>query len=175
MFSERNTKMQSCLGFQLASLSSFPIMITVTSLISKKDGGYQLFIFVISFVLFTELEYIALLNPKVEVMTTRQLVRVHLWCLKVFFSRRGYQCGVWRFLGSQWLRARLCCRKISDSIFWLYYFTPRWLAGAMPCPKKVHKKYIQRKDRNRQETKTFLPYFPLFTWWMDEPTLRPKT
>ena len=25
----------------------------------------------------------------------------------------------------QGLRARLCCRKISDSIFWLYYFTPR--------------------------------------------------
>ena len=84
-------------------------------------------------------------------------------------------CGVWRFLGSQWLRARLCCHKISDSIFWLYYFTPRWLAGAMPCPKKVQKKYTQRKDRNRQETKTFLPYFPLFTWWMDEPTLHPKT
>ena len=45
----------------------------------------------------------------------------------------------------------------------------------MPCPKKVQKKYTKRKDRNRQETKTFLPYFPLFTWWMDEPTLRPKT
>ena len=33
-----------------------------------------------------------------------------------------------RFEGTcegQGLRARLCCRKISDSIFWLYYFTPR--------------------------------------------------
>ena len=58
------------------------------------------------------------------------------------------QCGVWRYLGDQWLRARLCCRKISDSIFWLYYSTPRWLAGAMPCPKKVQKKYTKRKDRN---------------------------
>ena len=45
----------------------------------------------------------------------------------------------------------------------------------MPCPMKVQKKYTKRKDRNRQETKTFLPYFPLFTWWMGEPTLRPKT
>ena len=25
----------------------------------------------------------------------------------------------------QGLRARLCCRKISDSIFWLHCFTPR--------------------------------------------------
>ena len=57
--------------------------------------------------------------------------------------------GVWRYLGGQGLRARLCCRKISDSIFWLYYYTPRWLAGAMPCPKKVQKKYTKRKDRNR--------------------------
>ena len=49
----------------------------------------------------------------------------------------------------QGLRARLCCRKISDSIFWLYYFTTRWLTGTMPCPKKVQKKYTKRKDRNR--------------------------
>ena len=28
------------------------------------------------------------------------------------------------FFEGQWLRARLCCHKISDSIFWLYYFTP---------------------------------------------------
>ena len=49
------------------------------------------------------------------------------------------------FYGSQWLRARLCCRKISDSIFWLFCFTPHWLVGVMPCPKKVHKKYTKRK------------------------------
>ena len=85
----------------------------------------------------------------------------------ITFKKNKNVWGLKGFLGSQWLRARLCCRKISDSIFWLYYFTPRWLAGAMPCPKKVQKKYTKRKDRNRQETKTFLPYFPLFTWWMD--------
>ena len=68
---------------------------------------------------------------------------------------------------SQWLRARLCCRKISDSIFWLHCFTPRWLAGTMPCPRKSQKKYTKRKDRNRWETKTFLLYFPLFTGWRD--------
>ena len=33
-----------------------------------------------------------------------------------------------KFLGSQWLRARLCCRKISDSIFLviLLYPTLTW-------------------------------------------------
>ena len=68
----------------------------------------------------------------------------------VVYAFAGHMlCGVWRYLGGQWLRARLCCRKISDSIFWLYYFTPRWLAGVMPCPKKVQKKYTKRKDRNR--------------------------
>ena len=49
-----------------------------------------------------------------------------------------------RFEGQE-LRARLCCRKISDSIFWLYYFTPRWLAGVMPCPKKVQKEIYKKK------------------------------
>ena len=53
------------------------------------------------------------------------------------------------FYEGQALRARLCCRKISDSIFWLYYFTPRWLAGAMPCPKKVHKNYTKGKDKKQ--------------------------
>ncbi len=34
---------------------------------------------------------------------------------------------LWDFEGfkSQGLRASLCCRKISDSIFWLHCFTPR--------------------------------------------------
>ena len=59
------------------------------------------------------------------------------------------------------LRAKLCCRKISDSIFWLYYFTPRWLAGGMPCPKKVQKKYAKGKDKKqiRDENISFILSF----------------
>ena len=58
-------------------------------------------------------------------------------------------CGIWRLFEGQGLRARLCCRKISDSIFWLRCFTPRWLAGAMPCPKKVPKE-MYKKKRQKQ-------------------------
>ena len=47
-----------------------------------------------------------------------------MWCLKVF-RVEVTNVGVEGFLGGQGLRARLCCRKISDSIFWLCYFTPR--------------------------------------------------
>ena len=57
------------------------------------------------------------------------------------------------------LRARLCCRKISDSIFCLYYFTPRWLAGAMPCPKKVQKKYTKEKIETDKRRKHFFHTF----------------
>ena len=69
--------------------------------------------------------------------------------------------GLEGFYEGQWLRARLCCRKISDSIFWLYYFTPRWLAGAMPGPKKVHKKYTKGKDKKqiRDENISFILSF----------------
>ena len=56
---------------------------------------------------------------------------LYLWCLKAFEG--------------QGLRARLCCRKISDSIFWLHCFTPRWLTGAMPCPKESPKRNIQKE------------------------------
>ena len=47
-----------------------------------------------------------------------------VWGLKVF-SVEVTNVEFERFLGCQWLKARLCCRKISDSIFWLYCFTPR--------------------------------------------------
>ena len=67
--------------------------------------------------------------------------------------------GFKRVLEGQGLRARLCCRKISDSIFWLYYFTPRWLAGAMPCPKKVQKKYTKRKIETDKRRKHFFHTF----------------
>ena len=79
----------------------------------------------------------------------------------------GY-VGFESFYGSQWLRARLCCRKISDSIFWLFCFTPRWRGwrcNALPKegPWEICKERIETDKRR----KTFLSYFPLFTWWMD--------
>ena len=62
--------------------------------------------------------------------------------------------------------------SISDSIFWLFYFTPMLVSQCNPLPKKVPKELYKRKDSNRQETKAFLLYFPLFTWFnihsMDE-------
>ena len=74
--------------------------------------------------------------------------------------RRGHQCGFWRFLWGQWLRARLCCRKISDSIFWLYYFTPRWLAGECPAQRKskrnIQKEKIETDKRRKHFFHTFL-------------------
>ena len=59
------------------------------------------------------------------------------------------------FYGSQWLRARLCCRKISDSIFWLFCFTPRWLGRCNALPKEGPQEIYKGKYRNRQETKNF--------------------
>ena len=53
-----------------------------------------------------------------------------------FLSSGFTNVGFKRFLGSRWLRARLCCRKISDSIFWLFSFTPRWLGQCNALPKE---------------------------------------
>ena len=69
----------------------------------------------------------------------------------------------------QGLRARLCCRKISDSIFWLYYFTPRWLAGAIPCPNKVQKKYTKEKiETNKRRKHFFHTFFYLLGEWTNQ-------
>ena len=72
-----------------------------------------------------------------------------------------YICGIWRFFEGQGLRARLCCRKISDSIFWLHCFIPRWLASAMPCPKKVPKEMYKKKGQKeiRDENISFILSF----------------
>ena len=90
------------------------------------------------------------LNVKTILFETIQLdqkICVHMWDLKGLLKGQG-------------LRARLCCRKISDSIFWLYYFTPRWLAGAMPCLKKskrnIQKEKIETDKRQKHFFHTFL-------------------
>ena len=60
----------------------------------------------------------------------------------------------------QWLRARLCCRKISDSIFWLYYFTHvDWLAQCLAQRKSkrnIHKEKIETDKRRKHFFHTFL-------------------
>ena len=68
----------------------------------------------------------------VWVNTTHDLI---LWNLKAFEG--------------QGLKARLCFHKISDSIFWLHCFTPRQLAGTMPCPKKVPKELYKKKKQKQ--------------------------
>ena len=72
-------------------------------------------------------------------------------------------------LEGQGLRARLCCRKISDSIFWLHCFTPRWLAGAMPCPKKVPKElYKKKKKRLKQIRDEDVSFILSFIYWVQQ-------
>ena len=81
---------------------------------------------------------------------------------------RVNQCGVWRFYrrGSpMWgLKIFMIVSGLGQDCVAVRYLTPYFgylvlphvdLAGAMPCPKKVHKKYKKREDRNRQETKNF--------------------
>ena len=78
-----------------------------------------------------------------------------VWFVYIFDRTR---VGFEGFEG-QGLRARLHCRR---------YLTP-YFGYIIDCPaqclaqRKSQKKYTKRKYRNRLETKTFLPYFPLFT------------
>ena len=72
-------------------------------------------------------------------------------------------CGVCIVAEGHGQRARLCCRLISDSIFWLFYFTPTLVSRCNTLPKKVPKRIIQKKRQQQMRDETFLLYFPLFT------------
>ena len=68
--------------------------------------------------------------------------------------------GFERFLGSQWLRARLCCRKISDSIFW-FIILPHvdWLAQCLAqrrSKRNIQKEKIETDKRRKHFFHTFL-------------------
>ena len=78
--------------------------------------------------------------------------------------------GFKRAFEGQGVRARLCCRKISDSIFWLYYFIPRWLAGAVSCPKKVPKKNIQKEkiETDKRRKHFFHTFLYLLGEWTNQ-------
>ena len=56
----------------------------------------------------------------------KQLTSLYAFCNNLDYNvYRKILVGFEGFYEGQAIRARLCCRKISDSIFWLYYFTPR--------------------------------------------------
>ena len=86
-------------------------------------------------------------------------------CLSVLFfvfsNLKNEFVGFEGFYGSQWLRARLCCRKISDSIFWLYYFYPT-LIGRCKCLaqrrsiRNIQKEKIGTDRRRKHFFHTFL-------------------
>ena len=61
-------------------------------------------------------------------------------------------------------RARLCCRLISNSIFWLFCFTPTLASRCNALPKKVPKRIIQKKRQQQiRDGGRFFYTFPLFT------------
>ena len=77
--------------------------------------------------------------PRVLALCEMHLVSSWIWTrVTVFISddHNHYTCGVWRFLGSRWLRARRCCRKLSDSIFLVILFYPTLTGWRNALPKE---------------------------------------
>ena len=78
----------------------------------------------------------------------------------------------------QWLRARLCCRKISDSIFWLHHFTGRRNALPKESPKRnIQKEKIETDKRRKHFFHTLLYLLGEETNWRYVPrrSVVPKT
>ena len=65
-------------------------------------------------------------------------------------------------------RARLCCHLKSDSIFWLFYFTPTLTSRCNALPKKVPKRIIKKKIQQqiRDEDVSFILSF---IYWVQQP------
>ena len=80
-------------------------------------------------------------------------------------------CGIWSLFEGQGLRARLCCRKISDSIFWftLFHSTLTSRCNALPqrkVPKEIYKKKRIETDKRRKH------FFHTFLYLLGEGTNR---
>ena len=65
----------------------------------------------------------------------------------------------------QW--AKLCCRLISDSIFWLFYFTPTLVSRCNALPKKVPKRIIEKK-RQKQIRDEDVSLILSFIYWVQQ-------
>ena len=64
-------------------------------------------------------------------------------------------------------RAKLRCRLISDSIFWLFYFTPTWLVGVtlgQESPKRIIQKIRQQQIRDKD-----VSFILSFIYWVQQP------
>ena len=77
-------------------------------------------------------------------------------------------------------RAKLCCRLISDFIIRVFYFTPLWQVGVMPCPRKSQKELYKRKQQQiGDEDVSFIFSFiswvqQPFHWWGSFPWIQLK-
>ena len=97
-----------------------------------------------------------------------------MWGLKVFRVEvtnvvlKGFLASRLPMWGLKFLWKSDCVAVRYLTPYFSYLVLPHVdLAGAMPCPKKVHKKYKKGKIKTDKRRKTFLSDFPLFTWWMD--------
>ena len=80
----------------------------------------------------------------------------------IIMSDVGYEAK------GQGQRARLCCCLISDSIFWLFYFTPTLVSRCNALPKKVPKRIIQKK-RQQQIRDEDVSFIRSFIYWVQQP------
>ena len=70
----------------------------------------------------------------------------HMWFLKVF-RVEVTNVEFEGFYEGQWLRARLCCRKMSDSIFWLYYIILPHVDWPVQCLAQRRSKRNIKRER----------------------------
>ena len=62
----------------------------------------------------------------------------------------------------------LCWREISDSIFWLFYFTTTLSGQCKALPKKVPKRIIQ-KEKTGQIRDEDVSFILSFIYWVQQP------
>ena len=69
----------------------------------------------------------------------------------------GWSCGV--SVEGQGQRAKMCCHLISDSIFWLVYFTATLTGRCNALPKKVPKELYKKKTATDKRQRHFFYTF----------------
>ena len=104
-----------------------------------------------------------------QFITSIDLIQPKSWILWMRKRIFGNTWNVWGLrLEGQGQRARLCCRSISDSIFWLFCFIPTLFSQCNALPKKVPKRIIEKK-RQQQIRDEDVSFILFFIYWVQQP------
>ena len=99
------------------------------------------------------------------------LFKVTVWNYRLKLHTKA--CGVYSWRSRAKGKGQSCVAVwISDSIFWLFYFTPTLVGRCNALPKKVPKRIIRKKKKKKRQQQIRdedVSFILSFIYWVQQP------